>query len=113
MHATHRYDSPHQPGCTTPPEPARTIDRPHTCTHRQGHQVGHILRAAADAARIAEIEAGGDPAIGMPLLERSGRRATPVLIDVLDCYPLTASGSNRVAQLMNTLDRSLRQTADW
>ncbi|RSM72337.1 exonuclease SbcC [Actinoplanes sp. ATCC 53533] len=75
-------------------------------------QVGHILRAAASAARIGEVEAGGDPAIGNALLERSRQRASPVLIDVLRRYPPTASGSNRVAQLMSTLDHSLRRTVD-
>jgi hypothetical protein len=58
------------------------------------------------------MEAGGDPAIGDALLERSRRRATPVLIDVLRRYPPAPGGSNRVAQLMSTLDRSLRQAAD-
>ncbi|OKI65598.1 exonuclease SbcC [Micromonospora sp. CB01531] len=75
-------------------------------------QVGHILRASASAARIGEIEAGGDPTIGDALLERSRQRATPVLIDVLSRYPIAPSGGNRVAQLMSTLDRSLRQAAD-
>jgi len=78
----------------------------------QAGQVGHILRASASAARIGEIEAGGDPAIGDALLERSRQRATPVLIDVLRRYPPTTSGSNRVARLMSTLDHSLRQAAD-
>jgi hypothetical protein len=72
-------------------------------------QAGHILRAAASAARIGELEAGGDPAIGDALLERSRRRATPVLVDVLRRYPPPAGGSSRVARLMITLDRSLRQ----
>jgi hypothetical protein len=75
-------------------------------------QVGHILRASASAARIGEMETGGDPAIGEALLERSRQRATTVLIDVLRRYPPAASGSNRVAQLMSTLDHSLRQAAD-
>ncbi|MFK3984322.1 putative immunity protein [Micromonospora sp. NPDC050397] len=75
-------------------------------------QVGHILRASASAARIGEIEAGGDPTIGDALLERSRRRATPVLVDVLRRYPLAAIGTSRVAQLMSALDRSLRQRAD-
>jgi hypothetical protein len=47
--------------------------------------------------------------IGDALLERSRQRATPVLIDVLRRYPPATSGSNRVAQLMSTLDHSLRQ----
>ncbi|MER7456700.1 putative immunity protein [Micromonospora sp. NPDC126480] len=75
-------------------------------------QVGHILRAPACAARIAEIEAGGDPAVGDAIVERSLQRATPELVDVLRRYPLAASGGNRVAQLMSTLDRALRQAAD-
>jgi hypothetical protein len=76
------------------------------------HQVGHILRASACAARIGEMEAAGDSGIGDALLERSRQRATPVLIDVLRRYPPATSGSNRVAQLMSTLDQSLRQAAD-
>lgn len=78
----------------------------------QASQVGHILRAAASAARIGELEAGGDPAIGRALLERSRQRATPVLIDVLCRYPRATGGSNRVARLMSTLDHSLRRAAD-
>lgn len=83
----------------------------------QVSQVGHILRACASAARIGEMEAGGDPGIGDALLERSRQRATPVLIDVLRRYPpmtgdSNRSGRSRVAQLMGALDRSLRQTAD-
>ncbi|MFE9820338.1 putative immunity protein [Streptomyces sp. NBC_00236] len=75
-------------------------------------QVGHILRACASAARVEELEAGGDPAIGDALLERSRQRATPVLIDVLCRYPPATGGSSRVAQLMSTLDHSMRQAAD-
>ncbi|MBF9127755.1 exonuclease SbcC [Plantactinospora sp. S1510] len=75
-------------------------------------QVGHILRASASAARIGELEAGGDPAIGDALLERSRQRATPVLVDVLRRYPPATGGGSRVARLMSTLDHSLRQAAD-
>jgi len=78
----------------------------------QASQVGHILRASASAARIGEMEAGGDPAIVDALLERSRQRETPVLIDVLRRYPPATSGSNRVARLMSALDDSLRQAAD-
>jgi hypothetical protein len=78
----------------------------------QASQVGHILRASASAAHIGEIKAGGDPAIVDALMERSRRRATPVLIDVLYRYPLTTGGSSRVARLMSTLDQSLRQAAE-
>ncbi|WP_406151461.1 putative immunity protein [Streptomyces sp. NBC_01012] len=75
----------------------------------QAGQVGHILRAPASAAHIARIGAGGDPAMVDAPLERSRRRATPVLIDVLCRYPPVAGGSSPVARLMSTLDRFLRQ----
>lgn len=78
----------------------------------QASQVGHILRAAASAARIGELEAGGDPTIGDALLDRSLQRATPVLIDVLCRYPRATSGRNRVARLMSTLDHSLCRVSD-
>ncbi|WP_069169088.1 putative immunity protein [Streptomyces griseus] len=71
-------------------------------------QVGHILRAAASAACIAELEAGGDPAVGDMAIEQARRRASPVLIDVLSRYPLAPTGRNRVSQLMSALDASLR-----
>jgi hypothetical protein len=70
-------------------------------------QVGHILRACASAARIAEIEAGDDAAAG-EALERSRQRATPALVDVLRRYPPAVEGSSRVTRLMSALDRSLR-----
>ncbi|MFV8163425.1 putative immunity protein [Mycobacterium sp. 134] len=73
----------------------------------KAHQVGHILRAAASVARIAEINSG-DPAAGDMVLQRVRHRATPVLIDVLCRYPPAPAGTNRVAQLMATLDGSLR-----
>jgi hypothetical protein len=72
-------------------------------------QVGHILRPAATAAHIEQLRAGGDPAVAEAFLDRSRRRATPVLVDVLRRYPSPADGSGRVAHLMATLDRSLRR----
>ncbi|GGV36887.1 putative immunity protein [Streptomyces spectabilis] len=71
-------------------------------------QVGHILRAAACAARVAELKAGDDPAVGLQQIELAERRATPVLVDVLGRYPLAPVGKSRVAQLMSLLDASLR-----
>ena len=71
-------------------------------------QVGHILRAAASAARIAELEAGDDPAVGETVIEQARRRATPTLVAVLSRYPPAPTGKNRVAQLMSKLDASLR-----
>ncbi|MGA4837733.1 putative immunity protein [Streptomyces sp. G45] len=73
-------------------------------------QVGHILRAAASAARVAELRAGGDPAVGLERIERARRRATPTLADVLSRYPPAPSGKGRVAQLMSALDAALRAT---
>nr|MDT0657602.1 exonuclease SbcC [Micromonospora sp. DSM 115978] len=75
----------------------------------QASQVGHILRAAASAARVGEIESGGDLAIGDALLERSRQAATPTLVAVLGRYPLAAGGGSRVAQLMSRLGHSLRR----
>lgn len=74
----------------------------------KAHQVGHILRAAANAARIAELNAGDDPHVGDQMLEQARGRATPVLIDVLRRYPLALAGKSRTAQLMTALDTSLR-----
>ncbi|MFD9429197.1 MULTISPECIES: putative immunity protein [unclassified Streptomyces] len=71
-------------------------------------QVGHILRGAACAARVAKLSAGGDPAVGDELIEQARRRATPVLVDVLVRYPLAPTGRSRVAHLMSTLDALLR-----
>ncbi|MEV5683472.1 putative immunity protein [Streptomyces sp. NPDC052164] len=71
-------------------------------------QVGHILRGAACAARVAELSAGDDPDVGDELIEQARRRATPVLVDVLVRYPLAPTGRSRVAQLMSALDALLR-----
>ncbi|MFZ3495772.1 putative immunity protein [Streptomyces sp. 5.8] len=74
-------------------------------------QVGHILRAAASAARIGELNADDDAAVGLRLIEEARQRATPVLIDVLNRYPLAPAGKSRTAQLMTLLDASLRVPA--
>ncbi len=74
----------------------------------KAHQVGHILRAAVNVARIAEIEAGDDPAVGDEMIERARTRATPVLIDVLCRYPAAPAGRSRAAHLLTVLDASLR-----
>ncbi|MDL4821344.1 putative immunity protein [Actinomadura opuntiae] len=71
-------------------------------------QVGHILRAAAAAARVAELLAGDDHEAGDQSIEESRRRATPVLVDVLSRYPAAPQVKGRVAQLMSALDASLR-----
>jgi len=74
----------------------------------QAGQVGHILRAAASAARIAELGAGNDPALGESSIERARARATPVVIDVLSRYPPARPSNSRVARLMVMLDAALR-----
>jgi hypothetical protein len=71
-------------------------------------QVGHILRAAAHAARAAELSAGGDPRVGDQRIEQARRRATHTLADVLRRYPVAPVGKSRVAQLMKALDTSVR-----
>lgn len=76
----------------------------------KGHQVGHILRAAANAACIAEIESCGDPAAAENLIEQAHQRATPVLVDVLSRYPTAPAGRSRAAQLMSDLEARLRES---
>lgn len=75
----------------------------------QAVQVGHILRASASAARIAELAAGNDPSVGDAAIEQARQRASPGLIAILGRYPLAPTGKSRVAQLMSDLDLSLRQ----
>lgn len=71
-------------------------------------QVGHILRAAATAARATELNSGDNPDIGDAVIEQARRRATAVLITVLHRYPPAPTGNGRVALLMKSLDTSLR-----
>ncbi|MFD6134143.1 NAD(+)--rifampin ADP-ribosyltransferase, partial [Isoptericola sp. NPDC060257] len=72
-------------------------------------QVGHILRAAASAARITELRAGDDPEAGLRAIMEARARATPVLVDVLRRYPPAPTGRSRVAALMSLLDADLRR----
>lgn len=76
----------------------------------RAHQVGHILRADANAARVAEINAGSDPAAAQDAITRAADRATPELRGILRRYPPAPAGRSRTAQLMETLDRMLRTT---
>lgn len=73
-------------------------------------QVGHILRATASAARIAELRAGDDPAVGIAVIEQARQRATPTLLDVLGRYPVAPAGAGRAGELLRILDSSLRST---
>lgn len=72
----------------------------------KAHQVGHILRAAANAARIAELLVD-DAAAGREL-EKARRRASPALVGVLRRYPALEPGTSRISQLMAALDASVR-----
>ncbi|WP_395310342.1 putative immunity protein [Mycobacterium sp. AMU20-3851] len=74
-----------------------------------GHQVGHILRAAANAARIAELRAGDEPGTGDAMIARARERATPELVGILSRYPKAPAGRSRAAQLMSALDAVLRR----
>ncbi|MEU8680396.1 putative immunity protein [Streptomyces sp. NPDC048611] len=70
-------------------------------------QVGHILRAAACAARVAELTADA-PDAAEKAIEQARQRATPLLKDILSRYPAAPQGKSRVAHLMSTLDAALR-----
>lgn len=74
----------------------------------RANQVGHILRAAASAARIAELQMAGDPDAGARAIEDGRRRATPTLVDVLSRYPPVQATKDPVTHLMVTLDTALR-----
>ncbi|MEN1974635.1 putative immunity protein [Cellulomonas sp. P4] len=67
-------------------------------------QVGHILRAAACAARVAELRTGDD----REAVRLIAGRAAPPVPDVLRRYPAAPRGSTRVAQLMSVLDATIR-----
>ncbi|MCY7412163.1 MAG: exonuclease SbcC [Salinibacterium sp.] len=71
-------------------------------------QIGHILRAAANAARAAQLSAGDDSNVGDVLIEQARERATPALIDVLRRYAPAPLGNSRVAIMMKNLDTALR-----
>lgn len=74
----------------------------------QATQVGHILRASANAARALEL-ATDDPEAGQAAIERARARANPVLSDILRRYPLAPAGRTPTAHLMTALDASLRR----
>jgi hypothetical protein len=89
--------------------PPVTLPRPRTCIRsRTPIRVGHILRAAACAARIAEIDAGDDPGAASSMIEHARLRATPELVDVLRRYPAAPAAKTPVGQLITALDSTLR-----
>ena len=71
-------------------------------------QVRHILGAAAQAARAAELARGDDPVVAEYVITAAAGRATPVVLDVLSRYPRVPTGRARVAVLMARLDSLLR-----
>ncbi|GAB4071266.1 hypothetical protein GCM10028777_38960 [Angustibacter speluncae] len=71
-------------------------------------QVGHVLRAPASAARVTELEAGDDPAVGDRAIEEAARRADATVVDVLRRYPHPTEAANRVSHLLVRLDALLR-----
>lgn len=71
-------------------------------------QVRHILGAAAQAARAAELAQGDDPVVAEYVITAAAKRATPVVRDVLGRYPRAPRGRSRVAVLMQRLDSLLR-----
>jgi hypothetical protein len=71
-------------------------------------QVGHVLGAAASAARAFELDAGDDPAEGAAHLARARDLATPAVVAVLRRYPAAPAGGGRVGELQRALDALLR-----
>jgi hypothetical protein len=74
-------------------------------------QVGHILGAAAHAARAFELCAGDDPAVGRERIAQAQFLASPVVVDVLRKYPAAPPDGGRVGELMRALDLRLREGA--
>ncbi|GLF93405.1 putative immunity protein [Streptomyces yaizuensis] len=72
-------------------------------------QVKHILGAGAHAARAAELAAGDDRSVGAGHVERMAQRATPVVVDVLERFPVAPAGGGRVGELIRVLDARLRR----
>ncbi|MEN0021949.1 MAG: putative immunity protein [Microbacterium sp.] len=68
-------------------------------------QVGHILRAAACAARVAEVRTGATSDEAVITL---AARATSPVPEILRRYPSAPAGSSRVARLMSELDAAIR-----
>ncbi|WP_028935409.1 putative immunity protein [Pseudonocardia spinosispora] len=70
----------------------------------KAHQVGHVLRAAANASRIAEINSGDDPDVGDNMIEQARERATPVPIDMLRRYPFVPAGKSRIMVVVEVIE---------
>lgn len=71
-------------------------------------QVGHILRSAACAARVAELKAADRSAAIGEEISTLAERASDSVLHVLRRYPNAPQGSSRLAQLMSALDTAIR-----
>ena len=71
-------------------------------------QVGHILGAAAHAARAAELARGDDHVVAEYVVDAAAKRMSPHVRDILGRYPRAPRGRTRVAQLTLRLDALLR-----
>lgn len=71
-------------------------------------QVGHILRAAACAARVTELKAGVEGASRRDTIEVLAERAASPLPDVLRRYPPAPKGNSPLSQLIAALDAAIR-----
>ncbi|GAC66659.1 putative immunity protein [Gordonia soli] len=71
-------------------------------------QVGHILRASACAALVAELVRPEKPDVADKTLRDIAVYADPLVVEVLRRYPPAVPGGERLAQLMSRLDGLLR-----
>ena len=71
-------------------------------------QVRHILGAAAQAARAAELARDDDPVVAEYVVTAAAKRADPIVRAVLNRYPRAPGGRSRVAQLIQRLDGLIR-----
>lgn len=103
----------HRPAKDAPTEPARlaavacadAAAAAYLHPIAKATQVGHILRAAACAARVAELttdDAGGEAVRAL------AERAAPPVSEILARYPAAPRGSTRVSELMSALDSAIR-----
>ncbi|GAA3658751.1 putative immunity protein [Microbacterium marinilacus] len=69
-------------------------------------QVGHVLRPAACAVRVAELR-GGEDRRGESVRSLAQRAVHPVP-EVLRRYPNAPRGASRLSQLMSELDAAIR-----
>lgn len=74
-------------------------------------QVGHILRAAACAARAAELRTNDDGAAGSGSVGALAEGAVSPLPEVLRRYPAAPQGTSRLSNLMSALDTAIRERA--